>query len=308
MDTAVLQKFNFTGLPKAISYVLPSKRSNMAFKTPLSITSSTSKGCTTGEKGKAVASDIGKKKTNGQGLFSRPVIYRKRFYEGEEFLKKEEVDTSWSDEPKIKSLSSSLLPLGQGSSRSALPPSLLNIHDEVRYNLRSTSKTNKLSLINTSHCISFGQSGLKEVMESANSDPLGLPISVCVPSNPGVDGQPLKSTNEAAGRSASATYVFSSLASEIRDNSKDLNDINDEHEACDVVARLQSEPDQDNSQTCRNKDDQGLSTGIKKLVLGKRGRESEDEDSGVVRTRVKKEALCKPSRCQVQRNFRFGKV
>ena len=263
----------------------------MAFKTPLSITSSTSKACATGRKGKLAARDIGKKKIKGQGLFSKPRSYRSRCHEAGESPKNEESDFSRDDSSKVKPLSpSSLLPRGH-SSHTALPASVPNMRDPTRYNLRSLFSTNKLSLMNSSPSIPFGQNGLKGPMCGASSDSLDPTTKICIRPKSEVDDRSLKSTGEAESRKSSAEYKFSSLGTVMRDNSNHVNDTKDRGKVCDVEACLKNETEQENSQICQNKDDQGLSTGMKELVLGKRGRESEYHDSGVAGTKAKKVAL-----------------
>ncbi|MCJ1436995.1 hypothetical protein MMC27_006378 [Xylographa pallens] len=287
---SILQKFNFTGLPKVVSYVLPSKRSNMAFKTPLSITFSTAKSCATGGKGKIVASDIGKKKIKGQGLFSREGICRNVGRVAGQSRKKEESDSIRNDQSKVEALSSSSLLPGGHSSYKALPPSFLNMQNSTRYNLRSLSNTNKLSLMTSNHAIPFGQNGPNETKCRASSDPCGLTATVSITPSSEAEGGSQKSTGKAGSKSSTATYDFSNIGSTLRDNSNHVRDA-DEREACDVEAHLKSDTDEDDSQICQNKDDHGLSIGVKKLVLGKRGRESEDRDLGEAGTRAKKVAL-----------------
>ena len=291
MDTGILQKFNFTGLPKVVSYVLPSKRSNMAFKTPLSITFSTSKACATGGKGEIVASGTSKKRIEGQGLFSREGIGRNIGREAGQSPTKEESDSTWDVQSKVETFSSSSLLPGRRSLDIALSSSFLNMHNPTRYNLRSLSNTNKLSLMTSNHAIPFGQNGLKDTKCRASSDPCDSTTTFSVTPSSEAESGSRKSTGEAENKSTSATYDFSSIGSKLRDNSNHVRDADDERETCDVEAYLKSDTDQDDSQICQNQDDHGLSIGVKKLVLGKRGRESEDRDFGEAGTRAKKVAL-----------------
>ncbi|MCJ1392585.1 hypothetical protein MMC18_005455 [Xylographa bjoerkii] len=287
---SILQKFDFAGLPKVISRGLPSKRSNLAFKTPLSITSSTSTACAADEKDKRSKFHNDKRNIKAKGLFSGSA-FRKMYHENRQSLKKEESDSTWNDQSKVNLLSLSSLVPGGPSFHLAPPASDLDSHDRPRYNLRSRSDTNNLSLKPSVHSIPFGSNGLDTLLCRANSNLLGVTPTVCVtPSSEPENGSP-GSTSKAGHRSASAPYSFSNLGSTLRDNGNDTSDADEEREVADIEAHLISDKDHGDCQTCQNKDDQGLSLGVKELVLGKRGRHSEDRDFGEAGTGAKKIAL-----------------
>ncbi|MCJ1286115.1 hypothetical protein MMC26_005458 [Xylographa opegraphella] len=290
---SILQKFNFTSLPKVVPYVLPSKRLNMAFETPLSISSSTIKACSTIEKGKIAASDIGKQRIKGKGLFSRTGIYGELRRRARQSRKKTESDFWGDDQSKSESLSSASLVLTEHSSNIALPVSFPNMSDTRRDNLRSFPITNKLSLIASSHCVPFGQTGPKAPICGASRDPLGSTSTVPEKPSLKIDHGYLESIAKAESRSASTTCNLSSLGSTLRDKSNHLCDTNDESEAYHAEVCLKSDTDQAVSEICKSNDDQGLSTRMTKLALGKRGRESEDCDFGLVEMKAKKMALGK---------------
>ncbi|MCJ1383919.1 hypothetical protein MMC17_007033 [Xylographa soralifera] len=300
---SILQKFGFAGLPKAIPYVLPSKSSNMAFKTPLSIISSTSKARATGTRDRIAAVDNGKKKVKGSGLFSEKGFGHNMCRQARQFPKKEESESLRNDQSNMKSLSSSSLLPGGHCSNLALPASFLDLRDRARYNLRNFSNTNKLSLMTSSLSFPFGQNEMDRLLCRASSDRLGSTPIVSVTPRSGAEDGLLKSTGEAETRSASDTYNFSNLGSTLRENTNYMSDADDEREAYDMEAHFNSDRDQENHQACQNKDDQGLSIGVKELILGKRGRESEDRDLEEAGTRAKKVALDETRLCPIQMTF-----
>ncbi|MCJ1404381.1 hypothetical protein MMC11_007606 [Xylographa trunciseda] len=288
---SVLQKFNFEGLPKTISRGLPSKRSNMAFMTPLSISSSTSKACAAGRKDKNVAFENDKRKIKGKGLFSGPAFGLSLNLEDAQSLKKEEPKSLEKDHSKTKLLSlSSLLPKGDSLHMSPSASSLESRH-QARYNLRSCSGKNRKSLQVTGHVNHRSYSGPDPSLYGASFDSQGPKPPLCITSSSGVEDGSLESTREAGNTSASAPYKLSNLGSILRDNSNDVAEADDERELSELKIHLDIDKDPGESQTCQNKDDQGLSLGVKELVLGKRVRESEDRDLGETGIRAKRVAL-----------------
>ena len=248
----------------------------MAFKTPLSITFS---------KEKVMACNKEKRKIVGKGLFSGPAFRLKLYGENGQAVKRELPDATSQDKVKVEPLSPCSLPPG-GYFNPPSPPALkLDSHDRARYSLRSFANTNRLSLKAPVHHISFDSKGLETLSCCTSLYP--TPV-VCITRSSYINDGSLESTSEAGEKTSSTLCSFSLLDNTVRNTGNSIFEADDEQEVSDAELHLDSDRDQGDGRTCQNKDDQGLSIGVKNLVIGKRRRGDDSEEAG---TKAKKLAL-----------------